>query len=121
MWFQVIVNYAENLTLEGKGIVSNTNTDQLVLHTFNSLAAGSTFNVPNAGCSKIGFTFGSVTFTASPAVFLRQNNSNIPSGDNLIKTIINVTSNGAQIQFCNQTGATIILANQTFSIMAIGK
>lgn len=115
------VSYAGSLSVEGKGTLSNTNANQLVMHTVTSTTTTGTFNVPNAGCVTVGFSFPQNTFTASPAVFLGQNLSNPRLGDELIKNIINVTSGGGQIQFCNQTGGAVGLANQTFSVMAIGQ
>jgi hypothetical protein len=115
------VSYAGSLSVEGKGTLSNTNANQLVMHTVTSITTGGTFNVPNAGCATASFTFPSGTFTSSPAVFLGQNLSITRLGDELVKSIINVTTSGGSIQFCNQTGGGISLNNQTFSIMAIGQ
>jgi hypothetical protein len=115
------VSYAGSLSVEEKGILSNTNANQLVMHTVTSTITSGSFSVLNAGCATIGFTFPAGTFTASPAVFLGQNLSNPRLGDELIKSIVNVTSVNGAIQFCNQTGGAITLANQTFSIMAIGQ
>ena len=115
------VSYAGSLSVEGKGTLSNTNANQLVMHTVTSVTTGTTFSVLNNTCEVTNFTFPGSAFTASPAVFLGQNLSNPQQGDNLIKSIFNVSSGGGQIRFCNQTGGAITLANQTFSVMAIGQ
>lgn len=115
------VDYAGSLSVEGKGTLSNTNTNQLVMHTVTSITTGGIFNVPNAGCATASFTFPSGTFTSSPAVFLGQNLSITRLGDELVKSIVNVTTSGGSIQFCNHTSGGISLNNQTFSVIAIGQ
>lgn len=115
------VSYAGSLSVEGKGTLSNTNANQLVMHTVTSTITSGSFSVLNNGCATTFFMFPANTFTASPTVFLGQNLSNPRLGDELIKSIINVTTSGGSIQFCNHTGGAISLANQTFSVIAIGQ
>jgi hypothetical protein len=116
------VSYAGSLSVEGKGILSNSNTNQLVMYTGTSMTSSNdNFLISSNTCTTIGFTFPSSTFTTTPAVFLGQNLSLTPVGHNLIKSVINVTTNGGSVQICNTTGAAVTFSNQSFSLMAIGQ
>lgn len=115
------VSYANSLSVEGKGTLSNTSATQLVMATVSSTATPSSFFVTNNGCETAVIIFPSGTFTTPPAVFLGQNLSSPQLGETLTKTIINVTATTGNIRFCNNTGASINISNQTFSIIAIGQ
>ncbi len=115
------VSYANSLSVEGKGTLSNTSATQLVMATVSSIATPSSFFVTNNGCETALINFPVNTFTAPPAVFLGQNLSSPQLGETLTKTIINITATTGQIRFCNNTGASINISNQTFSIIAIGQ
>lgn len=115
------VSYANSLSVEGKGTLSNTSATQLVMTTVSSIATPSSFFVTNNSCETAAINFPVNTFTAPPAVFLGQNLSSPQLGETLTKTIINITTTNGNIRFCNNTGAGINISNQTFSIIAIGQ
>ncbi|MBA4853964.1 hypothetical protein [Emticicia sp. BO119] len=115
------VSYAENLTIEGKGILTNSNANQLQMYTFASSTSNRDFYIGSNTCSTISFSFPSNQFTVAPAVFLGQSLAPTQSGLNLIKSIVNVTAAGGQIQFCNLTAGEISFGNQSFSLIAIGQ
>lgn len=115
------VNYTGGLSVEGKGILVNTNASQLVMITVNSTPTPNNSYVIGNACVTIGFIFPQNTFSATPAVFLGGNVSATPIGQNLIKSIINVNSSGGTIQICNTTSSIVSNSSQTYSITAIGQ
>ena len=115
------VAYGGNLTVEGKGILSNTNANQLVMQVITTTPTSNVFSILNNTCGTLAFTFAGNPFTASPAVFIGQNLSNPQLGTSIIKSIESVTTTGGTIRFCNQAGGAISFGNQTFSLIAIGQ
>ncbi len=115
------VSYAGGLAVEGKGILSNSNATQLVMHTFNSMTTSNILVVQSNACAVLGISFPVSTFTTAPAIFLGRNISNNPVGQNLIKSITNVTTTSAQIRICNTTGNDVAFTNQSFSVIVLEK
>lgn len=116
------VDYAGSLLIEGKGILSNTNSTQLVMILDTSTPTSSVYAISNNTCGTSSFSFPQNTFTAPPAVFIGQNISPITEhGSNLVKTIDSVTTAGGTVRICNNTGGVITFSNQSFSVIAIGQ
>lgn len=114
-------SYAGSLSIEGKGILANANTSQLIMNTIRTSSTGTLFFMDDNTCKTKAFSIPSGTFTQAPAVIQGQKIAGNYIDDKLVISIQNVTTTGGVMMFCNNSGGAIYLDNAVFSLIAIGQ
>lgn len=116
------VSYAGNLTLAGKGVISNTNAAQLRMSTY-SFTTPAMFTINANACSTQNNSLQNGTFSSPPALAIARGNSGGTSDNGLVISVESgATPDTMVVRFCNNTSTTITLSNFfTYSIIAMGE